>query len=311
MTRHAKPVLLALAFLLLPLGVEGQDSNGVVQWDPTTIDTTPIDRQNPPTLRPIRIDQGGVRLNGLAYLADGPGPHATIVMLRDFPGWETNADVAQSLRRAGFNVMMVDYAGSWGSPGEFSWSGAVESVGAMIDFLRSEAATDYRVDSDRIQLVGAGFGAWAGIAAAAEHPVVECIAGIGFWDPAAAAQIFAAGGPTAEELREIFATAIDPEAGPIHADLDRLIAELADSADEMALNTMAAGVRGKTFMIVSGTRAEVDPLRQTMRPSVVLSSLGAGSVERSVVSDGPLFSEGRIRLSRSVVSWFESRCPAF
>jgi pimeloyl-ACP methyl ester carboxylesterase len=56
-------------------------------------------------------------MNALFYLAGGPGPHPTIVLLHGFPGNEQNLDLAQSIRRAGWNVLTLHYRGAWGSPG--------------------------------------------------------------------------------------------------------------------------------------------------------------------------------------------------
>jgi esterase/lipase len=48
---------------------------------------------------------------GLLYLAQGKGPHATVLFLHGFPGNEKNIDLAQAVRRAGFNALVFYYRG--------------------------------------------------------------------------------------------------------------------------------------------------------------------------------------------------------
>ena len=67
----------------------------------------------------LHIPSGGVEINGVAYLAAGPGPHPTIVICHGWPGNEKNLDLAQALRRAGWNAITFNYRGAWGSPGAF------------------------------------------------------------------------------------------------------------------------------------------------------------------------------------------------
>ena len=70
----------------------------------------------------LHIPSGGVEINGVAYLAAGAGPHPTVVLLHGLPGNEKNLDLAQAMRRAGWNVITFNYRGSWGSPGTFSFA---------------------------------------------------------------------------------------------------------------------------------------------------------------------------------------------
>src|SRR5690606_29061204 len=53
----------------------------------------------------IQIPSSGSSMYGLVYTANGKGPHPTVVLLHGLPGHERNLDVAQSLRRAGYNVL--------------------------------------------------------------------------------------------------------------------------------------------------------------------------------------------------------------
>ena len=76
-----------------------------------------------------------------------PRPHPTVLLLHGFPGYEQNMDLAQAIRRAGWNVFTFHYRGAWGSHGDFSFTHASEDCAAMLAYLRVPAnATRLGVD---------------------------------------------------------------------------------------------------------------------------------------------------------------------
>jgi uncharacterized protein len=99
------------------------------------------------------IPSHGVNLNAVLYTAAGAGPHPTILLLHGLPGNEQNLDLAQSIRRAGWNVLTLHYRGSWGTPGTFSFAHCLEDAAATIDWLRSAEAAP-RIDSRKLVVIG-------------------------------------------------------------------------------------------------------------------------------------------------------------
>jgi len=74
-----------------------------------------------PSMDELAIPSHGSRMNALVYLAAGSGPHPVVVFLHGYPGNEKNLDLAQAVRRAGFDAVYFDYRGTWGSGGTFSF----------------------------------------------------------------------------------------------------------------------------------------------------------------------------------------------
>jgi len=111
----------------------------------------PADAKYPARSQVLHIPSGGVTINGLAYLASGPGPHPTVVLLHGLPGNEKNLDLAQVIRRAGWNAVTFNYRGSWGSPGAFSFSNVLEDTKAVLAYVREPA---------NAQALGSTPGAW-------------------------------------------------------------------------------------------------------------------------------------------------------
>src|SRR5437867_4115657 len=52
---------------------------------------------------------GGARMNGRLFIAQGAGPHPTVVVARGMQDLLGSLDVAMALRRAGFNVLSFNY----------------------------------------------------------------------------------------------------------------------------------------------------------------------------------------------------------
>jgi ribonuclease BN (tRNA processing enzyme)/acetyl esterase/lipase len=123
------------------------------------------------------IPSHGAKLYSVIYIASGPGPHPTVLMLHGFPGNEKNLDLAYSIRRAGWNVLVPFYRGAWGSGGTFSFTNALEDAQSSIDFLLApENVKRFRVDPARIVLVGHSMGGFVAAYATAHEPKVFAVA---------------------------------------------------------------------------------------------------------------------------------------
>jgi uncharacterized protein len=148
--------LIFASFLAAVLSVGAQQIPAALTTDPP-IDST--DKSHRAAMDAFQIPSHGAQLNAIAYLASGAGPHPVVVVLHGFPGNEKNLDLAQAIRRAGWNAVFFDYRGSWGSPGAFSFGNSIEDTQAAIAYLREPAnAVRLRIDPKRIALVGHSVG---------------------------------------------------------------------------------------------------------------------------------------------------------
>jgi uncharacterized protein len=129
------------------------------------------------------VPSHGENLLGVFYLASGPGLHPTLILMHGFPGYEQNLDLAQAIRRAGWNVLAVHYRGSWGVKGTFSFQHAIEDADAEVAFVLDPAnAKKYRIDTGKIALLGHSMGGYLVASAAAHEPKVAGIAMISAWN---------------------------------------------------------------------------------------------------------------------------------
>jgi pimeloyl-ACP methyl ester carboxylesterase len=121
----------------------------------------------------FQIPSHGALLNAFVYVAEGPGPHPAVVLLHGFPGNERNLDLAQDIRRAGWDVLYFNYRGAWGTPGDFSFTHGIEDTAAAVDYLRSASmAKILRLDPARIVLIGHSMGGFMAVEAAAADPAI-------------------------------------------------------------------------------------------------------------------------------------------
>ena len=143
----------------------------------------PRDKDHPAALADVHIPSHGVTMNGVTFVASGAGPHAVEFLLHGFPGNEQNLDLAQAIRRAGFDVLTLHYRGAWGSPGAFSFGHAIEDSDAAVKFLRDPAnAAKFRYDPKRIFLAGHSMGGFMSLRTAVAEPGILGVVMISAWD---------------------------------------------------------------------------------------------------------------------------------
>lgn len=271
-----------------------------------TRDPAAVDEDFPARLveSPPGLVSRSSRLNGILYLAAGRGPHPTAVLLHGLPGNERNLDLALALRRAGWNVAFIHYRGAWGSEGAFSFAGNVDDVEAIVDFLRDEdAREEYRVDPDRIVLVGHSMGGGTALVAAARVAEVRAAVSIAGADLGLIADLEG-------EDREGVAAYLETLLPLSVASGSALLDEAAAAAEvDLHLPIHARALAPKPLLLVSGSRDQVVAAEVHQKPLVeALEEAGAADVTE-VVIDGAdhAFSDRRVALTETVVTWLAER----
>ena len=152
----------ALVFLVSSIAAIAQSVPAAIYTDP------PVDKAHPAAMTVLHIPTHGLLINGVLYSPPGAGPHPTIVLCHGLPGNEKNLDLAQALRRAGWNAVTFNYRGSWGSPGVFRFAQNLEDADAVLAYLRDPAnANKLGVDTRRMVLAGHSMGGWVTVMTAA------------------------------------------------------------------------------------------------------------------------------------------------
>ncbi len=148
-----------LRFLLLAL--LGLASAAAAPIPAAVIADPPPDKEHPARFLPFALHSQGDVVNAVLYMPGGAGPNPTVILLHGLPGVENNVDLAQAIRRAGWNAMIFHYSGSWGSAGHFTFSHCVADGEAAVAWLRDpKTAADIPVDPRRIVIMGHSLGGW-------------------------------------------------------------------------------------------------------------------------------------------------------
>lgn len=289
--------LLATAFLL------GAGISAVAQTPAAAISTDPaVDTANPPTMQSFQIPSHGAGLNALMYIPAGVGPHPVVVLLHGFPGNEKNLDLAQAIRRAGWDVLYFDYRGAWGTKGDFSFTHSMEDTQTAIAYLRDPAnAAKLHVDPKHIVLVGHSMGGMIAAYVGAHDPAVEAVGLISAADMAGRTKL-PAGIPADARAKAIATIAkhladegIAPLAG---CTAESLAEDLVAHADEYSLPAQGAKLASRPVLVITS-----DDGLAPVNDALVKAMQAAGDQEVNAVhiATDHSYSGKRIELEQTVL----------
>jgi pimeloyl-ACP methyl ester carboxylesterase len=271
----------------------------------------PLPSVNPPAaMAEVRISSHGSRMNGLVYLAAGPGLHPVVLFLHGFPGNEKNLDLAQAVRRAGYHAVYFNYRGTWGSGGEFSFSHALEDVAAVLAWARApETAAKYRFDTRRFALVGHSFGGWLAFMTAGIEPPSVCVAGLAAWNVGAAAQRFPAHPDERTAALDDFRVTADPDGGPVRASAQDLLDAMIAHATVWDYLGQAPVIGNRAILLVAATHDSPDEdVPMHTRMAKALRETGAKNVTFVRYDDDHPFSSHRLALANLLTHWLRTNC---
>lgn len=299
------PALLAAPLLVIALGARAADAPGGPliarpAQTPSAVITDPRpDKAHPPGMADVRIESHGERMNAVLYTAGGAAPHPVVVLFHGFPGNEQNLDLAQAIRRAGFTVLTLHYRGSWGSPGKFSFTNAMEDSDAALSFMRDPATVaKYNLDPRRIFVAGHSMGGMMTASATAHDPRVAGFVMISAWDIGAGAKNFADPEFRKKQLEGDFAANVIPLATTPEALMDEMVANAAkwDFVD------FAPALKSRPALILT---ADDGLTPDNQRLAAALKAAGDTDVTEEHMATDHSYSDKRVALESSVVRWLE------
>ncbi len=263
---------------------------------PAAIYTDPApDKLHPARMEVLHIPSGGVHINGVAYLAAGPGPHPTLVICHGWPGNEKNLDLAQAVRRAGWNAITFNYRGSWGSPGNFHFAQNPEDAAAVLSYLRDPAnAVKLGVNSDQMALIGHSMGGWVAATVGGQD---EGLLGAGLISGANLGVMRGLDRPGLIKLSSENAETLAGTSPEIMAD------ELIAGRDAFNFIQAAPGLAKKSLLVLSsddGLAPQTDALIAAVRAK------GGKHITTIHAATDHSWSDRRIFLEAQVIRWLQS-----
>lgn len=254
------------------------------------------------SMETMQIPSHGDLMNALVYVAAGAEPHPAVILLHGFPGNERNLDLAQDIRRAGWDVLYFNYRGSWGTPGDFSFSHGIEDTAAALAYLRQPAtAKKLRLDPSRIVLIGHSMGGFMAIQAAAADPSIKAVGDLSGGDLGTMYLTLQRKNSGSEALRRLSADLADQGMAPLSGCTpDGLARETATHAAQWAFTARAPALKDRNVLIVTaddGLAGMNDAFAAALRRA------GDAHVTTQHFATDHSYSDKRIELSQTVLAW--------
>lgn len=271
------------------VAVSGQTVPSAIFTDP------PADTKHPASMTVLHIPSHGVPINGVVYAPAGAGPHPTIVICHGLPGNEKNLDLAQALRRAGWNAVTFNYRGSWGSPGSYKFGQNLEDADAVLAYLREPSnPTRLGIDTKRIVLAGHSMGGWVTVMTAAHD---HGLAGIILISAADMGQLGKL------EHQKLVAEMADNMEGLAGVTAESMANEDAQNAKGFAFANALPGLKDVPMLVLSandGLAPETDALVQAIQAE------GNHNVKAVHAATDHGWSDHRIFLESTIIEWLST-----
>lgn len=274
----------AALLIFTALGAAAQSVPPAIFTDP------PADKAHPAKMTVIHIPTHGLLINGVVYSPTGAGPHPTIVICHGLPGNEKNLDLAQALRRAGWNAVTFNYRGSWGSPGNFRFAQNLEDANAVLAYLRANA-TALGVDTRRMVLAGHSMGGWVvAHTAAQDRALIGAIL-------ISAADMGRAGTRPPDRLLKSMADDLESLNGTT---AETMAAELRDNVKAFGMENAAAGLAQIPLLALTADDGLAPDAAALVK---AIEAKGGHQATVKHFATDHSFSDHRIALESEIINW--------
>jgi pimeloyl-ACP methyl ester carboxylesterase len=245
----------------------------------------------------LLIPSHGVGMNALLLVTGGKGPHPTVILMHGLPGNERNLDLAQAIRRAGWDVLTFTYRGAWGSPGDFSIANAMEDTAAALEFARSADGARFGIDTRNIVLAGHSMGGATAFMTAASATGLDGLILIDAWNIAGKTS---RGANTLEALAKGF----DDFGNSLHGATPESVAgEVV--AKRAQWDLVAAAPRLANLPILS-VSAKLGLGQENARTTAAIRQAGNHHITAIEMETDHSFSDHRVALASAVVRWLNA-----
>jgi uncharacterized protein len=114
----------------------------------------------------------GDGLVGVLYTTWSEQPCPAAVLLHGIPGSEKNFDIAYRLREMGWHALILHFAGTWGSAGNYDMPQHPANASSALDFMLAPGRA-WSCDPSRVALIGYSLGSRAALVCAARETRVR------------------------------------------------------------------------------------------------------------------------------------------
>jgi pimeloyl-ACP methyl ester carboxylesterase len=279
----------AVLVLACSAAVFGQNVPSAIYTDP------PQDAKHPAGMTVLHIPSHGAQINGIVYSPAGAGVHPTMVLCHGLPGNEKNLDLAQAVRRAGWNAVTFNYRGSWGSPRSYRFAQNLEDADAVLAYLREPSnAARLGIDTKRIVLAGHSMGGWVTVMTAAHD---HALAGVILISGADMGQLGKV------EHQKLVAEMADNMEALADVTAESMASEAAQNAKAFGFANAVPGLKDVPVLVLSandGLAPQTDALVQEIQAE------GNHNVKAIHAATDHGWSDHRIFLESTIIEWLST-----
>src|SRR5438270_12041244 len=255
----------------------------------------PRDVAHPAHNQQLLIPSGGIGLNAVLFEAAGAGPHATVILMHGLPGNERNLDLAQAIRRCGWDVLTFTYRGAWGSPGDFSIANSMDDTAAALAFARSPDAAKLGIDPRQVVLAGHSMGGATAFMTAARASGLDGLILIDAWN-------IAKGTSKGAFNRSEMIAGFDDFGNSLHGGTPASVAdEVIAKRSQWDLVAAAARIGRTPVLTINaahGIGAANQPVTDALRKA-------GTSVTAVMIDSDHSFSDHRLALAATITRWLQ------
>ena len=247
----------------------------------------------------VQFQSSGSMVQGFYFPVKSADSLGTLVFLQGFPGVEGDELICALLAERGLNVLTFNYRGVFGSEGTFSFSHAVEDIGAAVQFVTKSVGTG------KIFLGGWSFGSGLVPAGAVRNPQVAklfTLSGRNFGDEA---RLIEQDPEYAAQVRQNL-DGIRKPAGPVNL-ADNFLEDMIVNKDHLDSLRLAPLLKDKPILLIGAWDDEISAIEDHIIPFYRrLLENGNGKAKIEAFQTDHEFSGCREQVVEAIINWLMS-----
>jgi uncharacterized protein len=260
---------------------------------------------------PVTFKSKNANIHAILYQPAGIEPLPTVILCPGFPGNNTDVlGLGQRLMEEGFNALVFNYRGTWGSEGTYTAANSLEDVIAAIHFVKSRTAVrEFNIDLSRIALAGYSMGGSMALLGSLSDPDIKRIVTIAGGNLGEAARMISEDA----ELKRALEEGMDHEisvSGLKAKSAKEFSAEILANGDKFDLTKHAQELSRKDILIICGWQDQVADIEHHILPFIrSLQKYGAKEVQLEAFDADHSFMNVRSQLAERIVTWLRRTPP--
>lgn len=262
----------------------------------------------------VKISQDDIDLNGIIFPVRGEGPYPVVLLLRGFPGGESDIfGIGEKFQQSGILTLTFNYSGTYGSEGDYTMENTSKDIDAAFEFLTTkENVVRYNIDTSKFYLGGYSYGGGMALTYAAKNPQIKKIFSIAGTDHGEFFREYFLNDNFAKMIDEMFDQLKAPN-GPVRFMKGKLPKETTQedvaAADfTIDLRKCAPLIANRKILLIAGFDDPMVTMENHMLPLYrALQNENAENVRFVAFQDNHSFRKYREEIAWTILNWINNQ----